>query len=74
MKKILLMMAFGGIMLSVSAQGAKKDAPKSETKTTLKDHVCTPNCNKAKGTHIYVHGEKGHVCGDACQVTKAPQK
>lgn len=35
----------------------------------LKKHHCTEACKK-EGHHVYVHGEKGHVCTAACQKTK----
>lgn len=69
MKKVLLMMAFAGILsagnaqTSATAQTDKKDAPKADMK--LKDHVCTKACKP--GHHVYAHGEKGHVCTDACR-------
>ena len=36
-------------------------------KISEKQHKCTAACTKAK--HAYAHGEKGHVCGDACKKT-----
>ena len=30
----------------------------------LADHVCNADCGD--GNHNYTHGEKGHVCSDAC--------
>jgi hypothetical protein len=40
-------------------------AQKETKKDALKEHVCTKACTKTK--HAYAHGEKGHVCGDACK-------
>ena len=36
-----------------------------------KDHVCTAAC--VNGTHVYAHGEKGHVCSKGC-TTKTNKK
>jgi uncharacterized Rossmann fold enzyme len=68
MKKIFLMMAFAGMLTAVSAQTDKsvqtdKTTTKSDAK--LKDHVSTKACTP--GHHVYAHGEKGHVCTDACK-------
>jgi len=38
----------------------------------LKDHMCTKACKDNNGVHVYVHGEKGHTCTDACKRTPAP--
>ena len=40
-------------------------AQKETKKTPLKEHKCTKDCTKEK--HALVHGEKGHVCTDACK-------
>jgi hypothetical protein len=40
-------------------------AQKDTKKEMLKEHKCTKACTKDK--HVYAHGEKGHVCGDACK-------
>ena len=37
----------------------------TEKKMELKEHKCTAACTKKK--HVYAHGEKGHVCTDACK-------
>lgn len=38
---------------------------KMDDKMAMKDHKCTKACKDGK--HVYAHGEKGHVCGDACK-------
>ena len=38
---------------------------KMDEKMDMKDHKCTKACKDGK--HTYAHGEKGHVCGDACK-------
>ena len=66
MKKVLLMMAFAGLMFAANAQGEKKEMAKSDKKEMKgKEHVCTAACTKEK--HVYAHGEKGHVCTEACK-------
>lgn len=57
---ILLMTGF----LSTAAF-AQTDTSMNAKKGTLKEHKCTKACTKEK--HVYAHGEKGHVCGDACK-------
>lgn len=54
---ILLMTGF----ISTGAFAQQKE----QKKETLKEHKCTKACTKDK--HVYAHGEKGHVCGDACK-------
>ncbi|MES2004230.1 MAG: hypothetical protein V4450_06900 [Bacteroidota bacterium] len=38
---------------------------KETKKEVLKEHKCSKACTKDK--HAFAHGEKGHVCGDACK-------
>ena len=67
MKKVFLMMAFAGLMLSANAQGNKKEMAKENKKEmATKKHVCTEECHKT-GKHTYAHGEKGHNCTEACK-------
>ncbi|HWY34097.1 MAG TPA: hypothetical protein VNX68_05585 [Nitrosopumilaceae archaeon] len=40
----------------------------SPNQEKLKKHHCTAACTKGK--HVYAHGEKGHVCTDACKKAK----
>jgi len=61
---------------ATTARPAQKAAPVSSPKPTtetapvvMKDHVCTVACKD--GAHVYAHGEKGHVCGDACKKMKS---
>lgn len=59
----LLMTCF--LSTAALAQDKKMDSKMDAQKETLKDHKCTKACTKDK--HAYTHGEKGHVCGDACK-------
>ena len=45
---------------------------KMDDKMAMKDHKCTKACKDSK--HVYAHGEKGHVCGDACKKTEKKGK
>lgn len=54
---ILLMTGF----LSTNAFAQQKE----QKKEALQEHKCTKACTKEK--HAYAHGEKGHVCGEACK-------
>ncbi|GAC1537469.1 MAG: hypothetical protein NVS3B15_17670 [Sediminibacterium sp.] len=56
--------------LLVTAMLAGPAMAQQEKKTHLKEHRCTAACTKEK--HAYAHGEKGHVCTDACK--KADKK
>ncbi len=38
---------------------------KMDDKMAMKEHKCTKACKDGK--HVYAHGEKGHVCTDACK-------
>jgi len=59
MKKLLFVLAALFTMaVSAHAQTSMSQQPK-------KEHVCTQSCHDAN-KHIYMHGEEGHVCGDAC--------
>ncbi len=61
------MLALAGAMLSVQAQADKKETSKQEKKEmATKKHACTEECHKS-GKHMYAHGEKGHVCAEACK-------
>ncbi|MEN9684347.1 MAG: hypothetical protein RLZZ28_133 [Bacteroidota bacterium] len=55
---ILLMTGF--LSTAAFAQMDKKNE-----KTAEKEHKCTKACTKEK--HAYVHGEKGHTCGESCK-------
>ena len=69
MKQIIVIFALVlGFAFTVSAQTTPQKKEKKEMKsetTQLKDHVCTSACTPEK--HVYAHGEKGHVCTDACK-------
>ena len=67
MKKALFVLALAGSFLAAQAQAGKKKTPKEDKKeTTMKKHVCIDECHKS-GKHVYTHGEKGHICADACK-------
>lgn len=68
MKKLMLIAAIVGFALVANAQTTKQESKKEKTKTEMKDHVCTSACKD--GQHMYAHGEKGHVCGKACNKKK----
>jgi len=58
MKKLLVAAAiFGSMSMTAVAQ--------ADQTAKLKKHHCTAACTKEK--HAYAHGEKGHVCTDACK-------
>jgi hypothetical protein len=40
-------------------------APVAAADTTLLAHACNASC--AGDAHMYLHGEKGHVCDPKCQ-------
>ena len=66
---ILFMTGF--LSTAAFAQDSKMDKKmeskmdKMDEKMDMKDHKCTKACKDGK--HTYAHGEKGHVCGDACK-------
>jgi hypothetical protein len=51
-----------------SAKAKKETADTCKMKKELKEHKCTSECKDGK--HVYVCGEKGHVCSDACKKAK----
>ncbi len=74
MKKLMLMIAFAAISFAVTAQTSKTDdTKKGEPKVeqvAMKDHVCTDACSTS-GKCVFMHGEKGHTCGDECKKMKS---
>ncbi len=70
MKKIWLSAALAATLLIANAQNTmqdKKTEKKSPTKKEMKkgkEHACTVACKEGK--HALAHGEKGHVCVEAC--------
>ncbi len=76
MRKLILMVVVAGFVFVSVAQKVKtesKETKVTKTKTEqvpAKDHVCNANCKGGK--HVYLHGEKGHVCAAEC--TKTPTK
>ncbi len=47
------------------AQHPVSDSTNNTNMMALKDHLCTDDCKE--GIHVYVHGEKGHTCTEACK-------
>ena len=39
--------------------------PEMNKNMQLVEHVCTDQC--LGETHLYAHGEKGHICSPACK-------
>ena len=65
MKKLFLSVAVIGMFTVLNAQTSQSlPANKESSKPMLKEHSCTAACKDGK--HVYAHGEKGHVCTDAC--------
>ncbi len=67
------MVVVAGFVFVSVAQKVKTETKVTKTKTEqgpAKDHVCNANCKGGK--HVYIHGEKGHVCAAEC--TKTPNK
>ncbi|HOS47920.1 MAG TPA: hypothetical protein PLG57_04745 [Bacteroidia bacterium] len=63
MKKLMaLVILFAGMSIS----GFSQQAP---MKSTMKEHSCTTACKEGK--HMYMHGEKGHVCTKECHKAMA---
>ncbi len=72
MKKVFLVATIASFSFAAFAQEKmeSKDG-KMEMKSTMKmkDHVCNKDCKAGKCS--YKHGEKGHVCTDACKKMKS---
>ena len=47
---------------------AEAEEPAAEEGELLADHVCNDNCTEEACT--FLHGEKGHECGDDCAATE----
>ena len=61
------MIVVAGFVFVSVAQKVKTETKVTKSKTEqvpLKDHVCNANCKGGK--HVYMHGEKGHVCTSEC--------
>lgn len=69
MKKTLMILLVGFIATGAiaSTQFDNSHKKKRKAKMALKMHVCTAACTNGK--HVYLHGEKGHVCGPECKKT-----
>ncbi len=62
MKHLIMSVALlASVSLGVAAQIKSTEKPKK--------HHCTAACTNGK--HVYAHGEKGHVCTDACKKAKS---
>ncbi|MFZ1688279.1 MAG: hypothetical protein WAU70_12690 [Flavobacteriales bacterium] len=68
MKKFLTILACAAFIGNASAQDSMQSSAASISPApATKEHVCSPACTKM--AHAYVHGEKGHICTDACKTT-----
>lgn len=67
-KMLVATCMFATLSLAAHAQDKKHKPAKNKTeqKMKFKDHVCTQSCHDS-GKHVYVHGEKGHKCTNACK-------
>lgn len=70
MKKtvLILLLGFMGTAVFASSFSDYQQKKKKKAKMALKTHVCTAAC--LNGKHVYLHGEKGHVCGPECMKPK----
>ncbi len=60
---VLIVTSFSQV---ANAQSKHKSDVKNVTEAAQpKEHKCNTKCNAA--AHNYLHGEKGHVCTDACK-------
>lgn len=59
MKKLLAMVM---LLTTIGISAHSQQAP---TKAAMKEHNCTSSCKESK--HMYMHGEKGHVCTKECK-------
>jgi uncharacterized protein YlxW (UPF0749 family) len=69
MKKIMMMMAFAGLMLAANAQTATTEKKEAKKDPKEKEHVCSKDCKKecTKDKKEAACGEKGHQCSEACK-------
>ena len=74
---VALLVAF--ISVNVNAKEIKQEQKMSEQKMDskmtdhkmMKDHVFNAQCTSEK--HLYMHGEKGHVCTSECMKMEKEQ-
>lgn len=66
-KRLALCFAVIGLAYTANAQEPKKE------KMAEKKHVCTQSCHDS-GKHMYMHGETGHTCTDACKMPMTADK
>lgn len=68
MKQFLTILACAAFIGTASAQSTTQStAANISTPPAQKEHVCAASCTTL--AHAYVHGEKGHICTDACKAT-----
>lgn len=65
MKKSFFLAAILFVSIAALAQNGTLKTTPAGASMPLKEHVCTAACTN--GNHVYAHGEKGHVCTDACK-------
>lgn len=68
----LLLIPFTALLLNGCCAGGNCSTPaedQSSTQSLNDGHACTAAC--AHGTHVYAHGETGHVCDASCMTTEA---
>jgi len=46
--------------------------PEVKQEMQLAEHVCNSKC--VDETHMYLHGEKGHICSPACKRIREKKK
>lgn len=70
-KTSILMLLTGFFMFSFAQENPTKQMPEKTKKEKkmkkMKKHECTEACH-ASGHHVYLHGEKGHVCDENCKM------
>ncbi|HMQ77359.1 MAG TPA: hypothetical protein PKE21_14510 [Flavobacteriales bacterium] len=67
-----LLIPFTALLLNGCCAGGNCSKPaddQTSTQTVTGAHTCTTAC--ANGSHVYAHGETGHVCDASCMPTEA---
>jgi hypothetical protein len=73
LRQVFFFIFLAGVSMPAFAQTAtvknkmEMNANSKMDEQAMKKHVCTDACKK--GSHVYLHGEKGHKCTDACRKT-----
>jgi len=69
-RQVFFFIFLAGFSISALGQTApvknkmETNANSKMNEQAMKKHVCTDACKK--GSHVYLHGEKGHKCTEAC--------